>query len=181
MSVTRRPLAPLAALAVLASCATNTAPSRFLPSPAEAQTDAFGGWIELRVRSAGRDRSVEGELLAVTADSVWVLTGSGWEVAPTSAVRRGKLTGYDSRWGAVAGYALLGTLSTISNGWLLIFTAPVWMITGTAAAASQSHQPERKTPPLSWSDLAAFARFPQGVPPQTGPGDLRPKLPARPR
>jgi hypothetical protein len=176
MCDTDRRLALLGALTIVLGCATNTAPSHFLPSPADAQTQAFGGWIELRFASTGRDSAVDGELLAATSDSVWVLTGTGWVVTPTATVRQGKLTAYDSRWGAVAGYTLMGVLSTISNGWYLVLTAPVWVITGTVAGANQSHAPERKTPPLRWSELSAFARFPQGMPPDIRLGDLRPKL-----
>jgi hypothetical protein len=59
---------------------------------------------------------------------------------------------------------LLGTLSTISNGGFLIFTAPMWLIGGSLAVGGESRAPERKSPPLTWVELAPFARFPQGIP-----------------
>lgn len=167
----------LAAVTIVAGCASNTAPRHFLPSPAEAQTEAYGGWIELRLSGGGPD-SVSGELLAVSRDSVWVLSDAGWVVAPTAMVRAGKLTAYSAQMGAMAGYTLVGALSTIANGWYLALTAPAWIITGTVAGAHQSYEPVRKTPPLGWAALADFARFPQGMPPDIAPGDLRPKLPA---
>jgi len=166
----------LALVLVVGGCASHTAPERFLPTPEQAQTDGYGGWIELGIRQGNRRGSVKGELVAVTRDSVWVLGDTGAVVAvATATVHSGKLTGYNSRWGAVAGYTALGVLSTISNGWLLIFTAPTWVITGTVAGANESHAPQRKTPPLDWPDLAVFARFPQGLPAGLRLGELRPK------
>ncbi len=160
---------------VAGGCASHTAPARFLPTPEQAQTDGYGGWIELGVRQGDRRGSVNGELVAVTGDSVWVLGDTGGVVVPTAAVHSGKVTGYDSRWGAVAGYTALGVLSTLSNGILLIFTAPAWVITGSVAGARQSHDPQRELTPLSWRDLAGFARFPQGLPAGMRLDELRPK------
>jgi hypothetical protein len=160
--VTRRALSLAAILA--AACASNTAPSGFLPTPREAQRAAFGGWIELELLGTARQQTVQGELLAVTADTVWVLSDSAAEVLPTSVVGGGKLTAWRSGTGAVAGGTVLGVLSTISNGVLLIFTAPLWIVTGTVAGTSESFAPQRDMPPLRWAELARFARFPQGMP-----------------
>jgi hypothetical protein len=147
------------------ACATHTAPVGFLPSVQDAEASAFGGWIELTLRGDPRERRVQGELLAVTTDSVWVLTGEGGVVVPTATVLRGKLTGYLSGAGAVTGWTALGVLSTLSNGIVLIFTAPLWVITGTVAGSAASYAPVRQAPPLPWAELAVFARFPQGMPP----------------
>jgi hypothetical protein len=134
-----------------------------LPKPAEAQADAYGGWIELRFDTL-TDRQADGELIAVSADSVWVLGQDQARVIPTSAVSAGKLTAYAAQKGALTAWAVVGTLSTISNGWFLVFTAPMWLIGGPLAVGSESHAPERKSPPLMWEELAPFARFPQGMP-----------------
>jgi len=171
------PSSALVAVVLLVGCATNTAPPRFLPNPVEAQTQAWGGWIEISYVENGAQRRAEGELIAVTRDSVWVLgtDGGAGAVVPTTQVRSGQLTAYDAQGGKVAGAAFLGTVSTISNGAFLILTAPLWIITGSVAASHQTHAPERSFPPLLWSELAAFARFPQGMPAGLRLGDLRPK------
>ena len=180
MGVTsRHAAAVLLTSAALAACASNTAPPRFLPSSKQAQTEAYGGWIELRYLEGGRERRAEGELIAVTQDTVWVLGDSGGVALATGAVRRGKLTAYTAGTGAVAGYTALGVVSTISNGVLLIFTAPLWIVTGTVAGANQSYAPERRVPPLTWADLGVFARFPQGRPAEVRLDRLEPKV--RPR
>jgi len=59
----------------------------------------------------------------------------------------------------------MGALSTLSNGYLLVFTAPLWMIGGTIAAHSQYHAPIVKTPNEEWERVRPYARFPQGLPP----------------
>ncbi len=103
-----------------------------------------------------------GELIAVSTDSVWVLTNDQGLVIPTASVREGKLTGYAAR--SLRGWTLVGTLSSISNGAFLVFTMPAWLIGGSVANRSESRAAERKSPPLQWAELAPFARFPQGLP-----------------
>jgi hypothetical protein len=85
-------------------------------------------------------------------------------VIPTATVKKGKLTTYAAQKDGLTAWMLLGTLSTISNGAFLIFTAPMWMIGGSLAVGGESRAPERKSPPLTWVELAPFARFPQGLP-----------------
>ncbi len=155
----------------LVACAGNTAPAGFLVPPRLAQTEAYGGWVELLVTGGAR---VDGELIAVTADSVWVL-GTASVVVPVANVRQGKLTTVQSEVGNVAGATGLGVVSTISNGILLVFTMPLWIIVGTAAGSSQSYAPERRVPPLHWAELNGFARFPQGLPDGVSLASLRAK------
>jgi hypothetical protein len=40
----------------------------------------------------------------------------------------------------------------------------MWLIGGSLAVGGESRAPERKSPPLTWVELAPFARFPQGLP-----------------
>jgi len=175
MCVARHPtLLGVAGVALVTACASNTAPAGFLPKPDQLQTDAYGGWIELRYLQEGRELRRAGELIAVSKDSVWVLEQAGGVVLATSAVRTGKLTAYTSGVGKVATFTFLGVLSTVSNGVVPILTAPLWIITGTVAGVTESHAPERKTPPLGWPDLATFARFPAGMPTGVKLEDLHP-------
>jgi hypothetical protein len=157
-----------------AACASNTAPKSWLPKPTEAQAAAYGGWIELTYDES-EERRTDGELIAVSAESVWVLSGNQGLVIPTAAVKRGKLTAYAAEKGAVTTWAVLGALSTISNGGFLILTAPMWIIGGPLAVGSESRAPERKNPPLTWVELAPFARFPQGMPEGIALTALQPK------
>ena len=146
-----------------AGCVGNSAPKGWLPKPAVAQTGAYGGWLELRYDTLTPQR-VDGELIAVSADSVWVLSKDQALVIPTADVMAGKLTAYAAQKGALATWATLGTLSTLSNGLFLIFTAPMWIIGGSLSVGNETRAPVRKSPPLTWGELAPFARFPQGMP-----------------
>jgi hypothetical protein len=159
---------------VSAACASNTAPKGWLPTPTQAQTAAYGGWIELTYDDS-TERHTDGELIAVSAESVWVLSGSQGLVIPTSAVKGGKLTAYAAQKGGLTTWAALGTLATLSNGGFLLFTAPMWIIGGSLAVGGESRAPERKNPPLTWVELAPFARFPQGMPQGIEVTALQPK------
>jgi hypothetical protein len=159
---------------VSAACASNTAPRDWLPTPTQAQTAAYGGWIELTYDDS-TERHTDGELIAVSAESVWVLSGSQGLVIPTTAVNKGKLTAYAAQKGGLTTWTALGTLATISNGLALVFTAPMWLIGGPLAVGAESRAPERKHPPLKWEELTPFARFPQGMPTGLDLTALRPK------
>jgi hypothetical protein len=154
----------LAAAVSCAACARNSAPRGWLLRPAQAQVAAYGGWIELAYRESGDKRRTDGELIAVSADSVWVLNENRGVVIPTIMVQSGKLTAYAAQTGTLTTWTVVGTLATISNGAFLIFTAPMWLIGGSLTVGGESRSPERKHPPLTWMELAPFARFPQGMP-----------------
>lgn len=178
MSITRRVM--LAPLLCAVACASNPAPEGFLPSPALAVRDVYGGWIEVTVSAGRHDSTIAGELIAARADTVWILPDSGpVAVVSTSSVKHGRVARYTSQAGAIAGFTALGVVSTISNGFLLGITAPLWIITGIVASSNESHAPLAAVPPHVWTDLAAFARFPQGLPAGIDLGEIRPKPGAR--
>lgn len=175
---TRAALTLAIALAA-AGCTASRAPLGWLPVAEDAQREAWGGWIELRTDAGA---AAAGELLAITADSVYVLRGSAVTVLALRDVRSGRLEAYDPRSGTLAGITTVGTLSTISHGVGLILTAPVWVIVGSVSTASLSAGGKYDLDPASpaelplapsgaagersasWADLRPYARFPQGWP-----------------
>jgi hypothetical protein len=174
MSVTRGVM--LAPLFLAVACAGNPAPEGFLPSPAQAPQDVYGAWIQVTLSAGRHDSTIAGELIAARTDTVWILPDSGGVVAvPTSTVKQGRVARYTSQAGAVAGFATLGVVSTISNGFLLGITAPLWIITGIVASSNETRAPLRSVPPLAWADVAAYARFPQGLPPGIDFAEIRPR------
>jgi hypothetical protein len=179
MSTTR--VVRLAPLLLAAACAGNPAPEGFLPAPKDAVRDLYGGWIEVVVPAGRRADRIAGELIAARADSVWILpdTGRGPIAVATSAVKEGRLVRYHPSDGTVIGYTALGIVSTLSNGVILILTAPAWLITGIVASSVEARAPMRDVPPLAWADLAAYARFPEGLPPGIDLAEIRPKPGAR--
>ena len=157
------------------ACAGHKAPPGFLPNKVEAQRQAFGGWVDLMLVGEQEDGNVAGELIAATADSLWVMSGSMVVAVPVTAVASGQLAGYDSESGQVAGATALGAISTIANGAFLVFTAPMWLIGGGMAANSQGKVGLEDLPPMQWAELGKFARFPQGIPDSMDLGELRPR------
>ena len=172
-------------LAALAGCAGNNAPAGFLASPDETARTAWGGWISLEFastpeptdpRPAARVSRLEGELIAVGEDSVYVLAAGGVTAVSVASVRRATLTAYDSKAGELGAWTLVGTLSTLSHGVGLIISAPLWLATGITATSEQSHKGRVSgTERRSWEDMRPFARFPQGLPPALDHAALRPR------
>jgi hypothetical protein len=185
-----------ACLAVAAAgCARSPAPAGAVPRPAGAEADPYGAWIHvergrgtaparagLQVERDGRGPAVAGELLAVDRDTVFVLTQDGAvRGVPLDSVREATIAWYQGHADHLAIWTLLGTVSTISNGWLLILTAPTWLIAGSAASAAESRAPLVRVPArTSWTAARMYARYPAGLPPDL-PRRLAPRPPDRPR
>ena len=68
-----------------------------------------------------------------------------------------------------------GSLLTISNGLLLVFTFPLWLIGGTVASVSRSYDPVFTYPGTPLTEFAPYARYPQGLPPDLDRGTIRMK------
>ena len=145
---------------ILAGCATNPAPQSWQPAPKEAQRSVRGGWIALERKKPAMGR-VEGELIAVDDDALHVLTAEGLRAVPRAEVRKAKLVGYGDESVALGAWMGLGTVSTLSHGYYLIFTAPLlWLLGGGAATSDESRAGFIKD-----AEFRAYARFPQGLPP----------------
>ena len=159
----RRVLAALLAASV-AGCSSNPAPKGWLPPAAKAQAQGYGGWISLTAKKAEPAAHVEGELIAVSDDRVYVLTDSGLVDVPRESVAKAVLAAYATGEGELAGWSALGTLSTLSHGAYLLITAPIWIIAGITAAAGESRAGLLRYPEKPLASFRPYARFPQGLP-----------------
>ena len=120
--------------------------------------------MELQMHGPSGTTPLAGELLAVTRDTLWLATEGGGRAVSAALISEGRLFGYDSEYGKVVGAAALGTVATISNGAFLIFTAPMWIIGGSATAGGQSKVAVTELPGVSADELRPWARFPAGLP-----------------
>lgn len=141
----------------LTSCAVTHAPSRWLPSPEQTASDTYGSWIEINSRNG----NIWGELIAVDNDTVFVADTTLHAIASTD-ILSARLVTYDKA--NLPGLVFLGTVSTLSNGLFLVFTAPMWLIGGSIAATIRSFDPIIDYPSKQLSNFVPFARFPQGLP-----------------
>lgn len=155
--------ADLFALAAM-GCASTTAPSKWLAPPIETQRQAFGGWISVDYQTNRLKSEIHGELIAVAPDSIFVLAADRFWAIPAKQITKAKLTAYDPNVGPLALWSFLGTLSTASHGFVLIISAPIWIISGTAASSAQSYQPQLSFPKKPWNEFRKYARFPGGLP-----------------
>ncbi len=167
-----------AVLLAVAVVSAGAAPACTVASPAPAsarltmdaaQRDAHGAWINLSTDRGG----VAGELLAVEPRAVVVQTSAGFQRVPIQDIRSWSLAWYEADNSGVIGFAVVGTLSTLSHGLFLVFTAPLlWMIPGTAMARVQSrkgYESGEVGDPVAMAALAMYARFPAGLPPGFDP------------
>jgi hypothetical protein len=158
---------------ILASggCAGNPAPRGWLSPAQESQADPYGAWI---VISTPTGPPIYGEFLAVERDSIFLrLTYGTVRGVPVDTVVQAQIAWYDAQWGQLAWWTAVGSISTISHGVGLIFTAPTWGIGGSIAARAQSRAPLLEVNrPDQWNLVRMYARFPGGLPanlPQTLP------------
>jgi hypothetical protein len=149
-------------LATAAGCYQSSAPPKWLPSPLEAQRDAFGSWIAVQGQPK-TEPLARGELIAIDTDTIHVLADGRLVSVSRASVCCAELTAYRMDVSELQLWTALGIASTVSHGVLLILTAPTWLIAGTVATSAASYAPRIiSTDPVV---LQPFARFPQGIPP----------------
>jgi hypothetical protein len=146
-------------------CAHNTAPPGWLPATEAARTLALGGWVTVKTGEQKQDRrTIEGELIAVHPDTLFVLSGDTLVAVDRARTRSVQLTGYAIDLNGMRGWTALGFFGAVSNGWFFALTGPLWIVGGSTATATASHAPEVRYPREPWNRLILYARFPQGLP-----------------
>lgn len=174
----RRASQAMAALALLAAACTvaNPAPRSWQRSIAQAQRSKYGAWTIVELHGG---KQLDGELIAVEPERL--LLGSRGRLVPVAidAIAEVTLSAYTAdASGLVAGTGL-GVLSTISHGWFLIFSAPLWALIGGGLSRSVSGEGfPTADDPEEIADLRKWARFPQGLP--AGFLERKPSPPTRP-
>jgi hypothetical protein len=161
MWVSNRGLGGLALIALATACSTNPAPRGWLAPAPIAVSDPYGAWVHITTPSAGKQVPSGGELIAVGLDSVFVLTPDGeFHAIARADVTRARVAYYDSQYGQLAAWTTMGSLATLSHGWFLVFSLPVWTIGRRACRPSWTGS---ACGPNCGADLAALSsRAPTG-------------------
>jgi|GEM_PF-2311781 len=156
-------LLPLVTLALLLSgCAISRSPRGYRADAEHMQNDLRGSWTVVKTLDRSR---IQGELLAVNADSLYLLTAEqdlrrlAW-----GEVDKARLEAWKTRTGSLLGWQAAGTALAVGHGWWGLITLPLWHLTGSAVTGSYTFDPILKVPGKSWADLQPFARFPGGLP-----------------
>ena len=123
--------------------------------------DGHGGWIVVTLRTGPQ---IAGELIAVDPGDIRVLTATGLVSIAKPAVATARLWAWQTQYGYIALWGTAGTLSTLSHGFVLVLSAPVWILTTAITASVESGSSIVDYPDAGWDKLSLWARFPQGLP-----------------
>ncbi len=108
----------------------------------------------------------DGELLAADANGISVLESTNdITYIPRNWIDSVQVILYESASGATGWWFGLGAASTLSHGFLLILSLPVWIGTGVTAEVGSRRASKLDVQPAWLDALYQFARFPQGLPP----------------
>lgn len=148
----------------LASCAANPGPKGWLPSPKEALFDAYGAWMIVESSLKFDPHTIEGELIAIDQEKVFLLTEFGLKQILKHNVIHVTFAVYKEKR-IVPYLAILGLLSTASHGYLAFISVPLWLITGISSSIAESTSGTARSEHVDWEEIRKYARFPQGLPP----------------
>lgn len=166
-----RALVGLLALAwIPAGCASDPIPQAQRPSEEDAITSGFGSYVYV-VDAGGGVHA--GELIDVLPGRLSIFDGGRIEMLPRAQVASALVLVHRTHEGAYALWTVLGTLSTITHGFFLVLSAPIWISTGVATSLTEARRARLTYPdPARWEDLRPYARFPQGLPPEITGNEL---------
>jgi hypothetical protein len=161
----------IAALCVfMNSCATTNAPPGWLSETERVAADPYGGWVDIQCHHD----LFYGELIAVTKDTLF-MADSSLHAISSQDILVAHVTRYQIY--SLSGVVILGTISTLSHGSLLIISMPLWLLLGSTAAYIRAHEPIIEYPDKPLEELTPFARFPQGLPSELNRQAIKMKYP----
>lgn len=156
--------ASLIVFCLLVGCASSRAPEGWLPSAEEAQRDVYGSWIEITYNIGDDLYRDGGEFLAVDSQFLYYVNESGLQSVQLSAISKARIVVYRSESGALAGWTVAGSISTVSHGYYLVLSLPLWIIAGSALTATCSFEPVIDIEPGDWDRVRKYTRYPTGLP-----------------
>ena len=121
------------------------------------------------VAAGSRNPLAAGELLAVHETEIHVLTGTKVTTVAMECIGHATLSARADDSVLLGVWSLAGALSTLSHGWLLTASFPMWLSGGIATTAAESRSGLVRFPQQDWSAFRAYARFPQGLPENFAP------------
>jgi hypothetical protein len=159
-------------LLILCCCNSVRAPRHSVPKRIDLDREAFGGWIGVRHAKSGL---VQGELIAVTNDSVFIMESAGLQSLARTDIDSARVILFNTSEGSYGLWTFVGSLATISHGLFLVFTLPATLIAGIATTVNEANRINYVDYPATpWEKLHRYARLPQGIP-DGARGELKPR------
>jgi hypothetical protein len=154
---------------------TCTPRSKFAPHFSIAHQDPFGSAISLKYRSSqAKTIMLEGELLAVENDTIYVLTTSHMANIKTKEnylhrvekINQKSLISYKVRYAKVqtSNAFVLSSILTIFHGYFAFISFPINMVFLAALDDAENNLYTLQIKKLKFTELYKYARFPQGLP-----------------
>jgi|GEM_PF-4887989 hypothetical protein len=171
-------------LIFLTECQNSMIPRAYMPQPSMAEKSSTGSWIVIQMQQdlpLSRPTEISGELIAIENDTVYLLTSSAFLKIHQGAVTTAVLYPFKPQSATVSFITGLSLLPTMIGAIirpdpgvaLLIIGIPL-LVTGTIMSMNELYGNVMKYPlKYSLKDLGRFSRFPQGMPPDLDPGNLR--------
>ena len=156
---------------IVSSCAAQYG-SGWLPEAEQATHDGYGAWVRVKpFFSKTIDEQYEGELIAVSKDSLYLINISSkntFEAFPRQDIAKVVGNTYDrgGYWQYAVG-AIVGCLLSATTGFYLFipfFGYIISAIIGGSVASYISHI-SYDGDDMDWRELSTYARFPTGLPP----------------
>jgi hypothetical protein len=147
-----------------ASCASIEGSRELIPYPWEVPENPRGCWIELETKVD----KISGEFIGLSEENVYVEVikfGKKLYAVPRDEVKTARIVVfYPNGIGYLGLWTLLGVLSTLSHGWGLILSAPIWLLFGIPSMIGRSYEPVFSYSKKELDKMSIYARYPQGVP-----------------
>jgi hypothetical protein len=160
----RRAARSACVLLILAACSSNP-PAGSTPEPERAVNEVYGGWVRCEDLD-GKTLPDTGELLAVGADTLWLYSdrAAGVRAVPLGAIRNAEVYWYDRDTAPIGYWTMIGMISTLSHGYGLVLSAPVWLMAGLAGGGMELAASRVQVDSRDFARLRPYARFPAGWP-----------------
>lgn len=156
----------LGLIVIISGCRTIRAPQGVLEkSPEEFIKSGKGGWLTIRLKAPHPEawKQTGGEFLWQDKENIYLLRDT-ITVYQKTMIDMAVIEIMEKR--PYAWWWILGSVSTSSHGFFLIFTFPVWQIVGIPATYGELwHDAYRQDRPDEkyWQGINVLSRFPGGV------------------
>lgn len=148
---------------LLGGCKVVRAPKGTIPTRKGLSIDTYGSWVIMNLKDS---TVLWGELLAVESDTILVLSDNNLKKTPIRGVASMEVVIYKPLVDELVAFVFLSSLLTLSNGYYLVFTLPLHIISGAVMIrAEMDRDYHLSLDYINPFHLRKYARFPQGIPP----------------